>query len=156
MGFAIGWHAERPSGQPMLRNRKLAGWVCAILLGTFTLVNSFACVLYCQFSQEVTPQDRHSCCAKKPAPIGVGTMIRAKGTNPCPADMTLLSEIPLIQQEQPQPKLGNKTELTAGPMLPATSPVTSVSQPLAFSSEFLLLSNIRSSCLFLLESSLRI
>jgi hypothetical protein len=130
--------------------------VFGILLAVLTLVNSFICVLYCHFSQAMSSQERHSCCEQKSNPGGAGTIIRGKGSLPCPADMALLSDTPLILQDNSQPKQRDKADLSAGQVFLASRPVKMVSQPFAFSMKFISFPILHASSLFLFESALRI
>jgi hypothetical protein len=140
----------------MLRNRKLGGWVCGILLAAFTLLNSFACVLYCQFSQGMISQERHSCCGQKSNPGGAGTMIRGKGSLPCPAEMALLPDIPLILQDNSQANQKNRDEVPVAQVPLATSPGMVVPHPFASSLRFIPFPILHASSLILFESTLRI
>jgi hypothetical protein len=140
----------------MLRNRKLGGWVCGILLTAITLLNSFACVLYCQFSQGMISQERHSCCGQKSNPGGAGMMIRGKGSILCPADMALLPDIPLILQDNSQANQKNRNEVSVSQVPLATSPGMVVPPSSAVSLKFISFPILHGSSLFLFESTLRI
>jgi len=147
----------RPSwGKRMLNNRKLAGWVCGLMLAGLTLVNSFACVLYCQVSRGIKPLEHHSCCANKRNSVGTDTIIRSNGSLPCPAEMALLSDVPLILRDNSQSTQLSDNEFFTIQPLSASHPLTRVSQPLAILLKFLSGLNLPSSSSFLSESALRI
>ena len=88
--------------------------------------------------------------------MGVGTIIRAKETSPCPVDVALLSDTPLILQDNLQFKQRDKSELSAGHLLMSAGPAIVVSQAIVFPLKLSLYPTVRSSCLYLVESSLRI
>ena len=140
----------------MIRNRKRGAWLCGLLVVALTLVNSFACVIYCQFSQRLDSPDRHSCCARNSNHVISGSRISARRSCVCPADPSLLSDVPLILQNIPQPGQRNRAELSdVQASLVAGCGVVS-SRFLATSSKFTSVSSFPSNPFLLLKSALRI